>query len=209
MGTPNHEKTQNLTTRQKAVLDSALQLLVAGGEKALTTSAIARSAGCSKESLYKWFGDRDGLLAAIVARQASKVYAPGLPARDFTLLQFTQELEKFAHDLLAVVSGEVSIALNRLAVSSTSKGDASLGSLLQEHGRGRIGKAVTSILQRGIDAGFLQAADTRTAYQDLYGLILRDLHLRLLLGDSLKIEETDFNAAAHRAIAQFMKLYGA
>ena len=47
--------------RQNAVLEQALRLLVDGGEKALTTSGLARAASCSKESLYKWFGDRDGL----------------------------------------------------------------------------------------------------------------------------------------------------
>ena len=59
--------------RQNAVLEQALQLLVDGGEKALTTAGVARAANCSKESLYKWFGDRDGLLSAMIAYQASKV----------------------------------------------------------------------------------------------------------------------------------------
>ena len=59
--------------RQSAVLEEALRLLVAGGEKALTTAGVARAANCSKESLYKWFGDRDGLLSAMIAYQASKV----------------------------------------------------------------------------------------------------------------------------------------
>ena len=54
------------TPRQNAVLECALQLLVAGGERALTTAGLARAANCSKESLYKWFGDRDGLLVAMI-----------------------------------------------------------------------------------------------------------------------------------------------
>ena len=36
-------------------------------------TAVARRASCSKETLYKWFGDRDGLLTATVQWQASKV----------------------------------------------------------------------------------------------------------------------------------------
>ncbi|MGO7859799.1 TetR/AcrR family transcriptional regulator, partial [Rhizobium ruizarguesonis] len=58
--------------RQNAVLEQALQLLVDGGEKALTTAGVARAANCSKESLHKWFGDRDGLLSARIADQAGK-----------------------------------------------------------------------------------------------------------------------------------------
>ncbi|HEX2147722.1 MAG TPA: TetR/AcrR family transcriptional regulator, partial [Pseudorhizobium sp.] len=66
-------RVPEFTPRQNEVLEQALRLLVEGGDKALTTSGLARAANCSKESLYKWFGDRDGLLAAMIAHQASKV----------------------------------------------------------------------------------------------------------------------------------------
>ena len=55
---------QDFSPRQNAVLDQALRLLVEGGEKALTTSGLARAANCSKESLYKWFGDRSLMIAS-------------------------------------------------------------------------------------------------------------------------------------------------
>ena len=61
-----------LTARQKDVLDAALALMVEQGDQ-LTMTAVARRASCSKETLYKWFGDRDGLLTATVQWQASKV----------------------------------------------------------------------------------------------------------------------------------------
>ena len=69
------EMQDTFTPRQRAVLDKALGLLLEGGERALTTAGLARAANCSKESLYKWFGDRDGLLAAMISHQASKVRA--------------------------------------------------------------------------------------------------------------------------------------
>ena len=69
---------EEFTPRQQAVLDCALQLLVGGGEKGLTTAGLARAANCSKESIYKWFGDRDGLLTATVQWQAAKVRMPRL-----------------------------------------------------------------------------------------------------------------------------------
>ena len=68
------------TPRQAEVLEAGLRLLVEGGEKALTTAGLARAANCSNESLYKWFGDRDGVLAAMIAWQASKVRVPSLSA---------------------------------------------------------------------------------------------------------------------------------
>ena len=56
---------ETFTPRQQAVLTAALDLLVENGD-GLTMTAVARRASCSKETLYKWFGDRDGLLTATV-----------------------------------------------------------------------------------------------------------------------------------------------
>src|SRR5690554_7812818 len=66
---------ETFTPRQQVVLTAALDLLVEGGD-ALTMTAVARRASCSKETLYKWFGDRDGLLTATVQWQAAKVRVP-------------------------------------------------------------------------------------------------------------------------------------
>ena len=63
---------ETLTVRQKQVLDAALALMVEQGDQ-LTMTAVAGRASCSKETLYKWFGDRDGLLTATVQWQAAKV----------------------------------------------------------------------------------------------------------------------------------------
>src|SRR3569833_655138 len=101
--------------RQNAVLEQALRLLVSGGEKALTTAGVARAANCSKESLYKWFGDRDGLMEAMIAYQASKVKTGEANAGVLTRDTFERLLDEFAVALLEVLAGDVSLALNRLA----------------------------------------------------------------------------------------------
>ena len=105
-----------LTDRQKVVLDAALGLLVEGGD-GLTMTGVARRASCSKETLYKWFGDRDGLLTATVQWQAAKVRMVPVDREKLDKRALGIALEKFARDLLSVLSGDASVALNRLAVS--------------------------------------------------------------------------------------------
>lgn len=114
--------------RQNAVLEQALRLLVEGGEKALTTSGLARAANCSKESLYKWFGDREGLLAAMIAHQAAKVRTFERSGERLTADLLRDHLELFARDLLEVLAGDVSLALNRLAIGQATREDRSSGS---------------------------------------------------------------------------------
>ena len=73
IATSRPDAAPEFSPRQQVVLQHALTLLVEGGEKALTTAGLARTASCSKESLYKWFGDRDGLLAAMVAYPSTQL----------------------------------------------------------------------------------------------------------------------------------------
>ena len=73
-GIGDEAASDEMSPRQGEVLDAVLALLVEGRE-ALTMTAVARRAKCSKETLYKWFGDRDGLLTATVQWQASRVRA--------------------------------------------------------------------------------------------------------------------------------------
>ena len=110
-----------LTERQGAVLERALGLLVEGGERALTTAGVARAANCSKESLYKWFGDRDGLISAMITYQAGKVRTVEVDARALTAESLRKHLVAFAGDLIDVLSGDVSLAVNRLAIGQASR----------------------------------------------------------------------------------------
>jgi AcrR family transcriptional regulator len=206
----DHHRTgeTSFTERQAAVLESALQLLVEGGDRALTTAAIARAANCSKESLYKWFGDRNDLLAAMVFHQASKVglRTPGdVPP---TAEAFRGLLERFATDLLTVLAGDVSIALNRLAIGQASRDGARLGELVRSRGRDTIRKRASGFLEAGRKAGYLEFADADDAYRTLYGLIVGDLHVRMLLGERPASGDRGFEMLAKEAVNKFFTLYG-
>ncbi|MCD2181857.1 TetR/AcrR family transcriptional regulator C-terminal domain-containing protein [Rhizobium sp. GN54] len=206
-----------LSERQNAVLESALKLLVDGGEKAVTTAGVARAANCSKESLYKWFGDRDGLLSAMISYQAGKVRTVEVGAETLTTDGLRKHLAAFALDLLDVLSGDVSLALNRLAIGQTvgrtamrgARGSGpTLGRLLEERGRRQIGRRATMLLEAGRKAGLLAFDDADEAYGTLYGLIVTDAHLRMLLGFDPAALKKEFAGRAERAAASFLTLYG-
>src|SRR5689334_16479665 len=89
------------TARQQAVLDAVLGLMVEEGGQ-LTMTAVARRASCSKETLYKWFGDRDGLLTATVRWQASKVRAGAYDRQRLDATALRKSLVDFAATWLEV-----------------------------------------------------------------------------------------------------------
>lgn len=205
---PDLPKPEALSPRQNAVLECALNLLVEGGEKALTTSGVARAANCSKESLYKWFGDRDGLLAAMITYQASKVRTPSGGHGAASPEEFRHNLEVFAVDLLTVIAGDVSLSLNRLAIGQADRDDARLGKLLREHGRLPIELRARALIEAGRRHGLLGFADVRETFETLYGLIVSDLHVRYLLGEQPDTRLATIEERAKLAIHQFFRLYG-
>jgi hypothetical protein len=123
--------------------------------------------------------------------------------------QFRQYLVAFARDLLSVLSGDVSLALNRLAIGQASRAESRLGQLLIERGRRRIDERAMALLEAGKRRGLIRYEDRESAYHTLYGLIVRDLHVRMMLGEDGARQPQLFEPMATEAIDQFFALFGA
>ena len=202
-----HVDSESLTERQQAVLDATLAVMVEEGD-ALTMTSVSRRASCSKETLYKWFGDRDGLLTATVRWQASKVQIPQVDRARLDRAALVAALEQFAANWLRVISSETSIALNRMAVSHAASGKDSLGSIVLKNGRNAMALRLQPVLEAARDAGLLNFKDADEAFRSYFGLVLRDVQIRLLLGDAIKLSGSAIADDAARATGQFLALYG-
>jgi AcrR family transcriptional regulator len=202
-----HVDSESLSERQMAVLEATLAVMVEEGD-ALTMSSVSRRASCSKETLYKWFGDRDGLLTATVRWQASKVHVPTIDKATITLGALTDTLEHFARDWLGVISSDTSIALNRMAVSHAGSGKTNLGAIVLKNGRQAMGRRLEPVLLAARDAGLLSFDNADDVFRTFFGLVLRDNQIRLLLGDDIKLAAPQISADAVRATQQFLALYG-
>ena len=204
----HNSEAEDLSDRQREVLDAALRLLVRG-EGRLTMSAVAAEANCSKETLYKWFGDRGGLLTAIVRWQAAQVRVGALEDGAIDRETLIAGLRDFASDWLRVVSSEPSLALNRLAIGHAGAESAELGAIVLDNGRFALGRRLKPVLEAARKAGLIQFDSAEDAFRTFFGLVARDVHIRLLLGDRLKLERAAITKEAARAADQFMTLFDA
>ncbi|HVY02175.1 MAG TPA: TetR/AcrR family transcriptional regulator [Caulobacterales bacterium] len=205
--TLQRETAEMPSARQREVLEAALRLLVRGGGK-LTMSALAAEANCSKETVYKWFGDRDGLLSAIVRWQAAQVRVEALDEDGIDRLALIARLKQFASDWLRVVSSDKSLALNRLAIGHAGEEGGELGAIVLDNGRFALGRRLKPVLEAARAAGLIQFESAEEAFRTFFGLIARDVHIRLLLGDRLRLDRGAIAKEAARAADQFMALYG-
>lgn len=194
--------------RQKEVLTAALDIMVEAGD-AFTMNAVAARANCSKETLYKWFDDRDGLLTATVRWQAAKVIIEPPENEGLDHESLHHSLERFATRWLEVLSGDVSVALNRLAITHAASSKSTLGVIVLKNGPFAMAARLYPVLELGRNAGLLAFEDVDEAFRDFFGLVVRDMQIRALLGDERDAGLVDVGQDAKRATQQFFALYGA
>ncbi|GEP08938.1 TetR/AcrR family transcriptional regulator [Methylobacterium gnaphalii] len=195
------------SARQQVVLDAVLDLIVEGGDQ-LTMDAVARRASCSKETLYKWYRDRDGLLRATVQWQASRVRAGRYDGQPLDVATLRDSLKGFAANWLEVIASSTSIALNRIAIGHAASGRSNLGSIVLANGRFAIGERLKPLLEAGREARLLAFEDSEAAFRTFFGLVGRDIQIRLLLGDALPLSTAEIDRDAEAAVDQFLALYG-
>jgi AcrR family transcriptional regulator len=166
---------------REVILDAVFELLAERGYQGTTMAAVAARAGSSKETLYAWFGSKQGLFTALIRRQAEAANQAVAAALDGDRGHDpAATLTAFATNLLRLLLGERSVALNRAALAEP---DGELAAVLLAQGRHRTGPIVEAYLARLAAEGHLGIDDPADAFQLLYGLVIKDLQIRVLLGE--------------------------
>lgn len=198
--------------RRDEILDTAARVLAEKGYRDMSMLEIARRASASKETLYAWFGDKQGLLEALIARNAGRVQqvmtqhlddeaTPAGTSPDHLLLEFGQAL-------LDLLLGESAVAINRAAISE-AKADPALARLLTKAGRDSVLPGFVRLLERHRTRGTLAFDDPSRAAEDFLGLLLGDCQIRRLLGVLPPPRKAQIAARAARATETFLQLYKA
>lgn len=86
-----------------AILEAAEQVALESGLEAATTAAIAARAGVAVGTLYNYFPDRDGILAALVKTRRAEIL-PKIEAasRAHVALPFADQLRAYLRELLGI-----------------------------------------------------------------------------------------------------------
>ena len=194
-------RTADREERRRRVVSAAFDELLEKGYEGATMLGIASRAGASKETLYSWFGSREGLFAALINAEADASAERIQHALDGDA-DPRDTLTGYAIGLLALLTGEKSVALNRAAMSSPE-----LAEVLLASGRHRVGPMVEEYLARLAEENRLDIQDPAAAFQMLYGLVVQDTQIRVLLGER---PPTRKQIATHAqvAVARFLQLAG-
>lgn len=185
--------------RRRRVLDAAFDELIERGYEKVTMLAIARRAGASKETLYSWFGNREGLFRAMIADNADAT-SEGVRRALGGDASPVDTLARFGVGLLSLLTDERSVALNRASMVVP----ALAGDLLQ-NGRHRVGPIVEQYLASLDGRDGLRVDDAASAFETFYGLLIRDSQIRVLLGEPAPTRR-QIEQRADEAARQFISL---
>lgn len=192
-------------SRREAIEEAAYRVLVRDGYKAASILAIAKEAKASNETLYRWYGNKQGLFAALVERnaEAARELLSEALASDQTPLD---ALEKLGPVLLRVVTSERAVALNRAAAGDVYD-TGTLGAALAKGGREALLPLIAGLLARAHDDGALVKDDPAAAAEVYIGLLLGDVQIRRATGALAPLSETAIVARSTRALKLMRRLY--
>ena len=113
-------RAERQQARHRQIADAAYALLQSVGYRATSMLAIARQAGASNETLYRWYGNKQGLFRTLVEDNAAEV-------RDLLQARLEEDapplaaLSEMAPLLLKLVTAPRAVALNRAAAAEVGR----------------------------------------------------------------------------------------
>lgn len=192
--------------RRRAEIEAAAyDLLGERGYAATSMLAIATRANASNETLYRWYGSKQGLFKSLVDANAAEIrdLLACEPQGDNRALPV---LEKLGPLILSMLLGERAVALNRAAAADPS---GELGKAIAEGGRQKHLPLITTWFEQAVREGDLSNGASAGEMAETYlALLIGDHQVRRII--QVRNEPTRKWCASHakKAFAHLLKLYG-
>ena len=189
------------TKRAEEIEAAAYRLLEERGYDGLSMQAVAKAAKASNETLYRWYGDKDGLFLAMVRDNAAAIrdQLERALASDAPPLEALSQLGPV---FLRMLLGERAILLNRAAAADPS---GQLGAAISSGGRGEIQPLLARVM-----AGLCRDTghDPAQAVEEYLGLLIGDQQIRRVIGEVPVPSEAEIARRSSHALTALVRLIG-
>jgi AcrR family transcriptional regulator len=169
---------QTAADRRKAILAAVREVFLERGYANSSIDAVVERSGGSKATVYRLFGNKEGLLAAVVAEGAEELahLVEALPLDG----GLEESLKTFGRGYLNLVLRPERLGLFRLVVGESSR-VPEIGDVFYRSGPQSCGKGMTRFFSGVMERGLMRRADPeRTAFQFIHAL-RGDLYMQVML----------------------------
>jgi TetR/AcrR family transcriptional regulator, mexJK operon transcriptional repressor len=198
-------ETKQLSSRGKLILDSAQKLFLKHGFDETSLEMIITEAGGSRRSIYNEFGNKQGLLMAVLHHQVT-LQSETIASIKTTKLAHQDALKEMCFRFVKGMVSDTLVSLFRLVIQVVPK-LPEVGGLIYEKGPLQGMKPLTEYLMKLNDQGILQIDDPFYATQMLIEMVKGRLHLKVILLPNDKISDEEIHQHVDTAVDLFLKAY--
>lgn len=188
--------------RMREIEATAYDLLARNGYDGTSMLAVAKAARASNETMYRWYGDKNGLFLSMV-RQNARAVREAMEALSQADAPPLEALEEIAKVLSGMLLGERAIALNRAAAADAS---GALGAALLAGGRAEVLPLIEEFLARAVRKGVLAPPQEGKMAPLFMHLVIGDQQIRRAIGGLPPPAAKEVRAHVKVAMAQFRRL---
>lgn len=195
-------KAEKREARMREIEMIAYDLFELYGFDGTSMLAVAKAAKASNETLYRWYGDKNGLFLSMVRANAAAIREV-LEAKIDADASPLDGLRQVAPSLLMMLLGNRAIALNRAAASDPT---GALGRALATGGRQEVFPLLQRLLADAVQKGLLAAPQHGEIGTLFIHLLVGDQQVRRVIGTLAAPSQETVNRQATCAMAQLEKL---
>ena len=189
------------------VIAGAREVFLRDGFEGASVDDIARAAGVSKDTLYSYFADKRVLFQdvarnefEVIANRATQSIDRSAPAR--------QVLTQAAFAIISYNTSPMGISFYRMCLAEAER-FPDIGKAYYENGAEVAHREISAFLEEAHARGELQIDDPLRAAKVFLALCRSDLHIRLLLAVTDKVQTGETGAIVDDAVTMFLARFGA
>ncbi len=185
--------------REAALFEAAYILLAQYGYGGTSMLRIAKAAKASNETLYRWYGHKDGLFKAMAQANAAvvrEVLTEALAGGD----EPWAALSRFAPVFLRMITSDQVVLLNRAAAADPS---GTLGASISAGGRHEIMPLLQELMQR-LCSGTTHAPEEVAHW--FVSLLIGDWQIKRVIHDAEPFSDADIQTRCERTLALLRRL---
>ncbi|WP_062395457.1 TetR/AcrR family transcriptional regulator [Gordonia phthalatica] len=159
--------------KRAQMLEKSLAVFVERGYVGASTDELAAAASVSKQTLYRAFGDKEGLFEALIRTECDRVYDPFAPLveemRDVESAEAA--IRRLAEQSARLIMSQRVQQLRRLVIAEATRFPA-LGELYWERGFVRVSASLAQCLTVLDERRLLRVPQPALSAQQLAGMLL-------------------------------------
>ena len=194
--------------KRELILERALEVFVDHGYVGATTDQLAAAASVSKQTLYKEFGDKEGVFTALIQFACDRVDDPfaSLVDQMSSVASADEAVELMAGQFTRSIMSPDVQRLRRLVIAEATR-FPQLGELYWREGFLRVVDSVAGCLSILAERGLLDVPDARLAAHHFAGILLWIPSNQTMFAVSSALDETELGDTIAAGCRTFLRAY--